>query len=82
LRPSIPWAVGVTDGIERSTKLMVPSIALPLAALAVWAGTLDGGAAGYAYYFSPDLDALRATSDLSCRPRSDRPSSPSRSGSA
>jgi NSS family neurotransmitter:Na+ symporter len=53
-------AVGVTDGIERSTKLMVPSIVLLLGGLAVWAVTLDGGAAGYAYYLSPDVDTLLA----------------------
>lgn len=52
-------AFGVTDGIERSTKLMVPSIVLLLGGLAVWASTLDG-AAGYAYYLSPDIGALRA----------------------
>ncbi|WP_338739629.1 sodium-dependent transporter [Haloplanus salilacus] len=53
-------ALGVTDGIERSTKLMVPSIVALLIGLAVWAGGLDGGAAGYAYYLSPDIDALVA----------------------
>jgi len=53
-------AFGVTSGIERSTKLMVPSIVLLLGALAVWAGTLDGGAAGYAYYLSPDVGVIRA----------------------
>jgi NSS family neurotransmitter:Na+ symporter len=51
-------AFGVTDGIERSTKLMVPSIVLLLGGLAVWGSTLDGGAAGYAYYLSPDIDVL------------------------
>jgi len=53
-------AFGVTDGIERSTKLMVPSIVLLLGGLAVWAGTLPGGAAGYTYYLSPDIGALVA----------------------
>jgi NSS family neurotransmitter:Na+ symporter len=53
-------ALGVADGIERSTKLMVPSIVALLAGMALWAATLDGGAAGYGYYLSPDLDALRA----------------------
>ncbi|MFB6109102.1 MAG: sodium-dependent transporter [Haloplanus sp.] len=51
-------AFGVTDGIERSTKVMVPSIVVLLVGLAVWAGSLDGAAAGYAYYLTPDLDAL------------------------
>ncbi|MFB6102548.1 MAG: sodium-dependent transporter [Haloplanus sp.] len=51
-------AFGVSGGIERSTKLMVPSIVILLGGLAIWAGTLDGGAAGYTYYLSPDIDAL------------------------
>jgi len=53
-------AFGISGGIERSTKLMVPSIVLLLGGLAVWASTLDGGAAGYVYYLSPDVSALRA----------------------
>jgi NSS family neurotransmitter:Na+ symporter len=51
-------AFGVAGGIERSTKLMVPSIVVLLLGLGVWAGTLDGAGAGYAYYLSPDIDAL------------------------
>jgi NSS family neurotransmitter:Na+ symporter len=56
-------AFGVTDGIERSTKLMVPSIVLLLGGLAVWALSLDGGAAGYVYYLSPDFDVLFSNFD-------------------
>jgi NSS family neurotransmitter:Na+ symporter len=52
-------ALGVTGGIERSTKLMVPSIVVLLGGLAAWASTLDAGA-GYAYYLSPDVDVLVA----------------------
>ncbi|WP_248896637.1 sodium-dependent transporter [Haloplanus halobius] len=51
-------AFGIAGGIERSTKLMVPSIVLLLGGLAIWATTLDGGGAGYAYYLSPDVDTL------------------------
>jgi NSS family neurotransmitter:Na+ symporter len=51
-------AVGVENGIERSTKVMVPSIVLLLLALGGWATTLDGTAAAYSYYLSPDLDAV------------------------
>jgi NSS family neurotransmitter:Na+ symporter len=56
-------AFGVTDGIERSTKLMVPSIVLLLGGLAVWALSLEGGAAGYVYYLSPDFDVLFSNFD-------------------
>ena len=51
-------AFGIEDGIELSTKLMVPSIVLLLVGLGVWAATLDGAGAGYAYYLSPDVDAM------------------------
>ncbi|WP_129113271.1 sodium-dependent transporter [Halegenticoccus tardaugens] len=53
-------ALGVEDGIERATKLMVPSIVVVLLALALWAVTLPGAGAGYAYYLAPDLDELFA----------------------
>ncbi|WP_323675838.1 sodium-dependent transporter [Halorubellus sp. PRR65] len=51
-------ALGVEDGIELGTKVMVPSIVVLLVALAAWASTLSGVAEGYAYYLSPDLDTL------------------------
>jgi NSS family neurotransmitter:Na+ symporter len=51
-------ALGVEDGIELGTKVMVPSIILMLLGLAVWATTLAGAGEGYAYYLSPDVDAL------------------------
>ncbi|MFC6988974.1 sodium-dependent transporter [Haloplanus sp. GCM10025708] len=51
-------ALGVAGGIERATKFMVPSIVVLLLGLGVWAGTLEGAAAGYDYYLSPDVDAL------------------------
>ncbi|ACV48676.1 MULTISPECIES: sodium-dependent transporter [Halomicrobium] len=53
-------ALGVEDGIEKATKVMVPSIVLLMLAMAVWAFTLEGGAAGYEYFLSPDLDTLLA----------------------
>ncbi|AUV82406.1 daunorubicin ABC transporter ATP-binding protein [Salinigranum rubrum] len=53
-------AFGVENGIERATKVMVPSVLLILAGLAVFAFTLDGASAGYAYFLSPDLTALRS----------------------
>ena len=54
-------AFGVEEGIEKATKLMVPSILVILVALAVWAFTLPGSGPGYAYYLSPDLSQLRLT---------------------
>ncbi|WP_435333399.1 sodium-dependent transporter [Haloarchaeobius sp. TZWWS8] len=53
-------ALGVEDGIELGTKVMVPSIVVLLVGLAAWAFTLDGAGPGYAYYLSPDLDSLAA----------------------
>jgi NSS family neurotransmitter:Na+ symporter len=53
-------AFGVENGIERATKVMVPSVLLILGGLAAFAFTLDGASAGYAYFLSPDLSALRA----------------------
>ncbi|MFD1685863.1 sodium-dependent transporter [Halobellus litoreus] len=51
-------ASGVEDGIEKATKLMVPSIVVILGALAVWVFTLPGAAPGYSYFLSPDLSQL------------------------
>ena len=51
-------ASGVTDGIERATKVMIPAILLLLVALAAWATTLEGAAAGYEYYLSPDFGLI------------------------
>ncbi|WP_267640168.1 sodium-dependent transporter [Haloarchaeobius amylolyticus] len=51
-------ALGVEDGIEMGTKLMVPAIVVLLLGLGAWVATLDGAAAGYAYYLSPDLNTL------------------------
>ena len=51
-------AAGVTDGIERATTFMIPAIILLLVGLAAWAATLDGAAAGYSYYLSPDFSVI------------------------
>ncbi len=51
-------ALGVTDGIERSTKIMIPAIIILLLGMGVWAATLPGAAAGYDYYLTPDFDVL------------------------
>ncbi|WP_435118673.1 sodium-dependent transporter [Halolamina sp. C58] len=51
-------AFGVEDGIEKATKLMVPSVIVMLLGLAVYAFTLDGSGPAYGYYLSPDLGYL------------------------
>ena len=53
-------AAGIEDGIEKATKLMVPSIVVILGALAIFAFTLPGASEGYAYFLSPDFGALAA----------------------
>jgi len=51
-------AFGIERGIEWSAKLMVPSIVVLMAILAVWGATLGGAGAGYDFYLSPDVDTL------------------------
>jgi NSS family neurotransmitter:Na+ symporter len=53
-------AFGVQDGIEKATKVMIPAIIVLLLGLAAWGFTLDGAAAGYEYYLSPDFGYLAA----------------------
>lgn len=55
---------GVAKGIERYAKVLMPLLVLLLAALAVRALTLPGAAAGLAWYLTPDLSALTASSVL------------------
>ena len=51
-------ALGVRKGIELAVKIMVPAIIAVVVALAVYAGTLDGAGAAYAYYLSPDIETI------------------------
>ncbi|WP_336037752.1 sodium-dependent transporter [Halobacterium yunchengense] len=51
---------GVRRGIERATKVMMPAILVLLGGLAAWGLTLDGAAAGVAFYLTPDVGYLRA----------------------
>lgn len=51
-------AFGIQDGIEKATKVMVPSIVILLLLLALWAATLPGASEGYAYFLSPDFGVL------------------------
>ncbi|MGM0398721.1 MAG: sodium-dependent transporter [Halobacteriota archaeon] len=51
-------AFGIRDGLERAAKLMVPSIIALLIILAGYGATLSGSSEAYAYYLSPNLDAI------------------------
>lgn len=51
-------AFGIKDGIERATKIMVPSIVVIMVGLAIWAATLPGAGAGYQYFLNPDFSSL------------------------
>ncbi|WP_302080690.1 sodium-dependent transporter [Salinibaculum rarum] len=51
-------AFGIEDGIEKATKVMVPSIVVLMIGLAIWAATLGGAADGYSYFLNPDFSQL------------------------
>jgi NSS family neurotransmitter:Na+ symporter len=51
-------ALGVRQGIERITVLMVPVIIIVLAILVLYCMTLSGFAEGLAFVFTPDFSAL------------------------
>ena len=49
---------GVTGGIERATKLLIPSLFVLLICAVVRAVMLDGAGSGLTFLFQPDLTAL------------------------
>ncbi len=49
---------GVSNGIERATKILMPTLLVMLVVMAIRAMTLDGGGAGIAYLFQPDFSKL------------------------
>ena len=51
-------SLGIEDGIEKATKVMVPSIVVLMLALTVWVASLPGAAAGYDFFLSPDLSSM------------------------
>ncbi len=51
-------AGGVRGGIERASLVLMPTLFLLVAGLAVWAGTLSGASAGYRFYLRPELGEL------------------------
>lgn len=48
-------SVGIRSGIERVSLILMPLLALLVIGLAIYAATLDGAAAGYAYYLQTDF---------------------------
>lgn len=51
-------AVGIEDGIELATKLMVPAVVVLMVGLAAVAATLPGAGAGFEYFLTPDLTVV------------------------
>lgn len=49
---------GVRQGIERMGLVLMPVLFILVIGLAVWAATLSGTGAGYAFYLRPSLDDL------------------------
>ncbi len=49
---------GVTGGIERTSVVLMPILFVLVLGLAVYAATLNGASAGYAYYLRPDFSKL------------------------
>jgi NSS family neurotransmitter:Na+ symporter len=46
---------GIRHGIERASLVLMPLLAVLVIGLAIYASTLDGAAAGYAYYLQTDF---------------------------
>ncbi|WP_254767295.1 sodium-dependent transporter [Salinilacihabitans rarus] len=53
-------AAGIERGIELTVKVMVPAIVVVAVGMAVYAFTLDGAGAAYAYYLAPDVEVIAA----------------------
>ena len=51
-------SLGVSDGIERMAKTLIPAAIVILAGLGVYAATLPGFTAGASFFFRPDLRVL------------------------
>lgn len=49
---------GVKTGIEKAAMILMPTLFAILVGLAIWAFTLEGGGAGYAFYLDADFSQL------------------------
>ncbi len=49
---------GIKAGLERAALTLMPMLFVLLLGLAIWATTLSGGGAGYAYYLKPQFGEL------------------------
>ena len=50
--------IGIKDGIERFSKLMMPMLFIIVFAIAVYSSTLPGSGAGFEYLFKPDFSKV------------------------
>ena len=50
--------IGIKDGIERFSKLMMPMLFIIVIAIAVYSSTLPGSGAGFEYLFKPDFSKV------------------------
>lgn len=49
---------GVEKGIERASLVMMPTLFIIVAGLALWAATLAGSGEGYSFYLAPDWSEI------------------------
>jgi len=55
---------GIKRGIERASLVLMPLLFLLVVGLAIWAWTLDGAGAGYAFYLQPDMSNVFSADTL------------------
>jgi len=58
-------ARGIKGGIERAATILMPLLFLVVCGLAIYASTLPGAGAGYAYYLQPDFSQVLSGQVLS-----------------